>query len=101
MNEPGKKAALAAAVEICMGEQREIALEAAEKDLFGQAPAPAQIGRPPGSRNKETERQFEIIKATGQSPLAYLVSIWRDFNKNTEGRIQATGLALPSIPVQP
>ena len=97
MNEPGKKVGLAAAVQICAAEQREIAIEADAEDLFGQVAAPAVIGRPPGARNKETEVQAALIRATGQSPLAFLAGIWRDVKKPTKERIQAAGLALPYV----
>jgi hypothetical protein len=96
-NESGQKDGLSAAVEICLEEQREIALDAGREDLFGARPPARRPGRPAGARNKETERQAQAIRASGQSPLSYLASVWRDDRKSTEVRIKAATAALPYV----
>ena len=92
------KSGLASAVKICMDEQDELVSEAeAETDLFGQQVAPRGRGRPAGALNKETERQAAVIRASGQSPLAFLASIYRDESRALERRIEAAKACLPYV----
>lgn len=97
-----EKAGLVSAVEIATEEQAELVEQAdaeTARDLFGfeTIEQGRGRGRPPGARNKATEEQRRLILATGQSPLAYLASIWRDDNRLTKDRVAAAIAALPYI----
>jgi hypothetical protein len=100
MADPREKNGLAAAVAICLAEQEdELANAEAEAaaDLFGEAPAPRAPGRPAGARNKATEQQVAAIRASGQSPLAFLAMVWRDPQRSDKSRIPAAVAALPYL----
>lgn len=100
MADEGPKPGLAAAVALCLDDQAAI-IEAAsvegETDLFGQTDTERRRGRPAGSLNKATAAQAEVIRRSGQSPIAFLASVWRDHNKPLERRIQAAVAALPYV----
>lgn len=100
MADPREKNGLAAAVAICMAEQEELGAEAEAEtaaDLFGEAPAPRGAGRPAGARNRATQEQVAAIRASGQSPLAFLASVWRDPQRSDKSRIPAAVAALPYL----
>lgn len=98
MSGEGEKPGLAAAVAQCLDEQAEL-LDQAERetmsDLFGELVPSRGPGRPAGAPNRATVLEVAAIKASGQSPLAFLASIWRDPMKPLERRIQSAVAALP------
>lgn len=93
-----EKTGMAAAVAICMKEQDDLVGAADEEtatDLLG-APVEARgPGRPAGSLNKATRQEVAAIRASGQSPLAFLASLWRDPGKSDKTRKEAAVAALP------
>lgn len=94
----GEKAGLAAAVAVCMAEQDELRDQAEREtmsDLFGEIVPARGPGRPAGAQNRQTQLEVAAIKASGQSPLAFLSSIWRDPLKPLDRRIQSAIAALP------
>jgi len=99
-NPTGPKAGLAAAVDACLKEQEQLQEQAAsetEADLFGEVVEKRRPGRPEGARNKATEEQARVIMATGQSPLAFLASIYRDETKKLDDRKDAAKACLPYV----
>lgn len=97
----GEKQGLVSAIEIALEEQDELVDQAnreSARDLFGFEQVESRgPGRPAGARNRATEEQRRLILATGQSPLAYLASIWRDENRLTKDRVAAAVAALPYV----
>lgn len=54
-------------------------------------------GRPKGARNRKTVEQAEAVKASGLTPLDYLLSILRDTQKGEDVRIDAAKAAAPYV----
>lgn len=54
-------------------------------------------GRPKGARTKKTQEQIEFVKATGATPLEYLLSVMRDEQREPELRIDAAKAAAPYV----
>lgn len=52
-------------------------------------------GRPRGSTNKVTLDALENVKASGESPLEYLCSVFRATGEDTDRRIKAATAAAP------
>ena len=82
-----------------MAEQDELVAEAEREtatDLLG-APLPAERGpgRPAGSQNQRTRKEVAAIRESGQSPLAFLASVWRNPSVKLERRTDAAKAALP------
>lgn len=100
MSGEGEKAGLAAAVAICLDEQ-EALLDEAERetmsDLFGEVVPARGPGRPAGAVNRATALQVEAIRRSGQSPLAFLASVYRDREVAIGHRIQAAIAAAPYV----
>lgn len=91
---------LKTAVQIALRDQDQLQDQAdseTAEDLFGDEVVERGRGRPPGSRNRETEAQRKAILASGQSPLAYLASVWRDPGQSTKQRTAAATAALPYL----
>tara|TARA_R110000824_G_scaffold32872_1_gene105966 strand:+ start:8141 stop:8503 length:363 start_codon:yes stop_codon:yes gene_type:complete len=58
---------------------------------------PKGAGRPKGSPNKRTVENIDAIKATGQTPLEYLTSIYQNEDNDEVRRIDAAKAAAPYI----
>lgn len=54
-------------------------------------------GRKAGSRNKRTEAKLREVKASGMTPLEYLISIMRDETKDEGRRVDAAKAAAPYV----
>lgn len=52
-------------------------------------------GRKPGALNKATKQQRDAIKASGLTPLEYLLSVMRDEGTDKRERIDAAKAAAP------
>ena len=52
-------------------------------------------GRPTGARNRRTEELTREIEESGLTPLAYLLSIFRDEDKDEKIRLEAAKAAAP------
>jgi hypothetical protein len=59
-------------------------------------------GRPKGKRNKRTEEQAQEMEQSGQTPLEFLTSVFRDPEQDIEKRLDAAKAAAPYVhPKQP
>lgn len=54
-------------------------------------------GRPKGSRNKRTIQQIEAVKASGLTPLEYLVSVYQNEENPETMRLKAASDAAPYV----
>ena len=54
-------------------------------------------GRPAGVPNKKTQELIDQVKATGQTPLDYLLSVMRDVKRPEEVRVDCAAKAAPYI----
>lgn len=54
-------------------------------------------GRPKGAQNQKTVEQIEAVKATGQTPLEFLTSVYQDITKEESRRIDAAKAAAPYV----
>lgn len=54
-------------------------------------------GRPKGSPNVRTTEQVEAVRATGQTPLEYLTSVYQDDTADEGKRIDAAKAAAPYV----
>ena len=54
-------------------------------------------GRPKGSRNKRTREQEKAVEETGQTPLEFLTSVYRDEQKPIDERMEAAKAAAPYV----
>lgn len=54
-------------------------------------------GRPKGAQNRKTVEQVEAVKASGQTPLEYLTSIYQDIGADEARRIDAAKAAAPYV----
>ena len=54
-------------------------------------------GRKAGSPNRKTEEQAEKVKASGLTPLDYMLSILRDEDMPTDSRFEAAKAAAPYV----
>lgn len=95
----GVKHGFTSLVEICAAQQAELVDQAqaeTEADLLGEpVKQGAKGGRPKGAINRVTRLQAEQVLRTGQSPLAFLASVWRNPSYSIERRVAAATAALP------
>ena len=54
-------------------------------------------GRPKGAQNSKTLEQIETVKATGQTPLEYLTSVYQNVEQDESKRIDAAKAAAPYV----
>jgi hypothetical protein len=54
-------------------------------------------GRKAGAPNKATAKQRDAVKASGLTPLDYMLSILRDETMTTESRFEAAKAAAPYV----
>lgn len=54
-------------------------------------------GRQPGSRNKAPSEQAKAVAATGQTPLQYLMEVYRDKSHAVDRRVEAARSAAPYV----
>ena len=57
----------------------------------------AGAGRPKGSRNVRTKQQAEAVKASGLTPLDYMLSVMRDDRQEQAVRLDAAHKAAPYV----
>ena len=96
----GERNGLATALAVTMAEQDALVAEADAEtahDLLGEPVEERGPGRPKGSLNKATQQEIATIKASGQSPLAFLASTMRDADKPLQRRIDCAKAMLPYV----
>jgi len=54
-------------------------------------------GRPVGAKNKLTEEIVKAVKESGDTPLEFILSIYRDEERSIDIRIDAAKAALPYV----
>jgi hypothetical protein len=54
-------------------------------------------GRPKGARNVKTKQQSEAVKASGLTPLDYMLSVLRDDTQDLSVRLDAANKAAPYV----
>lgn len=57
----------------------------------------AGAGRPKGVRNVKTERQTSAVKASGLTPLDYMLKVMRDESNEQSIRLDAANKAAPYV----
>ena len=54
-------------------------------------------GRKPGAPNKATQERQKAVAESGMTPLDYLLSVMRDTEMDTDGRLEAAKAAAPYV----
>lgn len=68
---------------------REMTEAELEQDLFGSSEIKRLPGRPPGAMNKRTKELRDLVNATGQNPVLFMATIYRDPSQTMELRLAA------------